>query len=70
VLLGGIVPTASVRGIRAAVPLAAICAFLILLLLLSVKFVFTTQSTELFTRFQGVADDDTSRYSYGLLAGC
>jgi hypothetical protein len=53
VLLGGIVATASVRGIRAAVPLAGVCAFLILLLLLSVKFVFTTQSTELFTRFQG-----------------
>ncbi|MGA2410485.1 MAG: hypothetical protein ABSG46_08885 [Candidatus Binataceae bacterium] len=67
VLIGGFVATASVRGIRAAGPLAGVSVLLSLLLMLCVKFIFTTQSSELLGRFQGVAAEDTSRYSYGLL---
>jgi hypothetical protein len=67
VLFGGLLATASVRGIRAAGTLAGISTLLGLLLLFSVKFIFTTQSAELFARFQGVAAADSSPYSYGLL---
>jgi len=67
VLAGGLLATAWLRGVRAAGPLAGVSALLCLLLWFSVRFVFTTQSNELFGRFAGVAADDTSRYGYGLL---